>query len=263
MSQLEKALAPVEQKEVLFYDDRITAVILEEEGRQRVYVPLRPLCEHLGVTWSPQRRRVNRDPVLSKKMKGVTVTVTPGGAQEMLCLPLEFLNGWLFGINADRVKAEIRERVIRYQEECYLVLAEAFGAARPVPSPANPLAQVAEMGRAITRMAEEQMEFDRRLGDTELTVVDLTERVASLENRMGDDAVVTEAQASQISQAVKAVAMALSQKTKRNEYGGVYGELYRRFEITSYKLLPAGKFDEAMNFLTEWHQSIVDDQTPF
>lgn len=33
----------------------------------------------------------------------------------MLCLPLEYLNGWLFGINATRVKKEIRENLIRYQ----------------------------------------------------------------------------------------------------------------------------------------------------
>jgi hypothetical protein len=68
--------------------------------------------------------------------------------------------------------------------------------------------------------------------------------------------------ASQISQAVKAVAMKLSEQSGRNEYGGVYGELYRKFSITSYKLLPAKKFEEAMNWLTEWHQSMVGDE-PF
>ena len=32
----------------------------------------------------------------------------------------------MFGINADRVKPELRDRVIRYQLECYKVLHEAF-----------------------------------------------------------------------------------------------------------------------------------------
>jgi hypothetical protein len=49
----------------------------------------------------------------------------------MLSLPLDYLNGWLFGINVNRVKAEIRERLIPYQKECYRVLAEAFK--RPLP----------------------------------------------------------------------------------------------------------------------------------
>ena len=60
----------------------------------------------------------------------------------------------------------------------------------------------------------------------------------------------------QLSQAVKTVAMKLSKASGRNEYGGVYGELYRKFGITSYKQLPAAKFDEAMSWLNEWRESI-------
>jgi len=44
----------------------------------------------------------------------------------MVCLPLDYISGFLFGLNADRVKPELRERVLRYQRECYKVLAEAF-----------------------------------------------------------------------------------------------------------------------------------------
>jgi hypothetical protein len=66
----------------------------------------------------------------------------------------------------------------------------------------------------------------------------------------------------QISQAVKTVALALGKRTKRNEFGAVYGELYRKFGITSYKMLPAKKFEPAINFLTEWHQNLEGD-APF
>jgi hypothetical protein len=44
----------------------------------------------------------------------------------MVCLPLDYIAGFLFGVNADRVKPELRERVILYQRECYRVLADAF-----------------------------------------------------------------------------------------------------------------------------------------
>lgn len=263
----DKALEPLEQRTVIFYDDEITAVIVKEQDVQQVYVPVRPLCDFLGVAWSAQRRRINRDPILAESVKGVTVTVTPGGRQEMLCLPLDYLNGWLFGINAERVKPEIRERVLTYQRECYRVLARAFlQPEETAVSPANAtLLQVREMGLAIARMAEEQMEFDRRLGQTEerldkaaSVVGDLTTRVSSLEKRLTGGDTVTEEQASQISQAVKMVALA---SPERN-FAAVYGELYRRFGITSYKLLPARRFSEAMQFLTEWHQSLVGDE-PF
>ena len=66
----------------------------------------------------------------------------------------------------------------------------------------------------------------------------------------------------QISQSVKAVAIELGKQTKRNEFGGVYGELYRKFEITSYKALPSAKFEECLAWLTEWHQTLVGN-APF
>ncbi len=60
------------------------------------------------------------------------------------------------------------------------------------------------------------------------------------------------------------MALALGKQTSRNEFGSVYGELYRRFGITSYKLLPAGRFAEAMKFLTEWYLELgTGEDVPF
>lgn len=268
----DSALVPLEQKAVIFYDDEVTAVLADEGGRQQIYVPVRPLCDYLGLNWSGQQQRINRDPVLSD-VKGVCVIHTPGGSQEMLCIPLDFLNGWLFGVSASRVKESIRERLITYQRECYRVLADAFLGPEAREVAASPtevsLYQVREMGLAIARMAEEQIVFERRLTTTEgrlekaaVVYGDLTKRVETLEQRMGPGQPVTEDQASQISQAVKAVAMTLSKTSGSNQYGSVYGELYRKFGITSYKLLPARRFNEAMEFLTEWNNQLVGEE-PF
>ncbi len=56
-----------------------------------------------------------------------------------------------------------------------------------------------------------------------------------------------------------AVAMHLSKQIGRNVYGGVYGEFYRKFGITRYKLLPANRFQEAMAFLNDWHEILTND----
>jgi hypothetical protein len=59
-----------------------------------------------------------------------------------------------------------------------------------------------------------------------------TMRLEQIETKLGDEQrTVTPEQASQISQAVKAVAIALGQQTRKNEFGAVYGELYRQFGI--------------------------------
>jgi hypothetical protein len=120
------------------------------------------------------------------------------------------------------------------------------------------------MGLAIVRMAEEQIEFDRRLAVQEgrmdqaaVVVAGMEKRLTAVERKLTPGQVVTDEQASQVSQAVKTVALALGKTTGRNEFGAVYGELYRKFGITSYKMLPARRFEEAMKFLTDWHEDLT------
>lgn len=256
----EQALIPSEQRTIIFYGDEIKGVRVTRtpSGKAELYVPLRPLCDYLGISYTGQRERIERDPVLSKKLQTVQVA-TDGGPQVMQCLSLDYLNGWLFGINANRVKESVRDRLIRYQEECYVVLRDAF----QEPTGPDALTQVEQLGHALITLAREQREFDRRLDSTQDELEDVKRRVVVLEDRLSPGASITEEQASQISQAVKAVAMELSRQSGRNEYGGVYGELYRKFSITSYKLLPAASFQEAMNWLNSWYGGITDKEIPF
>jgi hypothetical protein len=263
----ETALLPVEQKSVKFYNDEVIAVRADDGA---VYVPIRPVCDNLGITLAGQRERINRDPVLSEAVTSVSVTLTQQ-AREMLCLPLKFIPGWLFGVNANRVKPELRENVIRYQRECFDVLAEAFMEGRLTADPSftdllqtnTPAVQAYKVLQELTRLARSQVLLEARVGHQEFRIDDLEKRLESVEDTIGAvDRHVTPDQASQISQAVKAVAMKLSKASGRNEYGGIYGELYRRFGITSYKQLPAAKFDQAMNWLNEWRESIEGD-SPF
>ena len=48
-------LAVVEEKTIVFYTDELTAVKLETG---EIYVPVRRLCDNLGLTWPPQWQRI-------------------------------------------------------------------------------------------------------------------------------------------------------------------------------------------------------------
>lgn len=257
----EGALVPLEQKSVMFYEDEVVAVLVRGDGQRDIFVPVRPLSERLGLSWSSQLQRLRNDAVLADEVRDVQVE-TSGGPQKMAAIPLDYLQGWLFGINANRVKEEVRERLIRYQRECYRVLAEAFEAGELTIEAAgtdlmhhvSPATREAyEIARAVMRLARSQMLLEARVSKR---LEDVEGRLENVEVRLGVSGTVSEEQASQLSQSVKAIAMALSKKTNRNEFGGVYGELYRRFDITAYKLLPASRFQEAMAFLNEWYEQI-------
>lgn len=277
-------LVPSEQKEVRFYDDEITVVLVQRETRQEIFVSIRQMCDLLGVSYQGQIRRINDDPVLAKHVQGVNVTFTPsggrgGGPQTTNCLNLEYLNGWLFGINANRVKAEVRERLILYQEKCFQVLAEAFREERLttevdledlLQNSESDAVQAYRLLQALVKLARNQVLMEAqlethnlRLDRHELRFESQDERLEQIETLLGDPGHhVSPDQAMQISQAVKTIAIELGKKTKRNEFGGVYGELYRKFGITSYKALPAGKFESAIAWLNEWYQGLTGE-TPF
>ena len=85
------------------------------------YVPMKPIVEGMGLTWQSQFEKLKQ-----RFSKGITEIVIPskGGEQTMLCLALRKLAGWLHTISPNKVKPEIRDKVIKYQEECDDVLYE-------------------------------------------------------------------------------------------------------------------------------------------
>ncbi|WP_439242492.1 phage antirepressor N-terminal domain-containing protein [Lonepinella sp. BR2474] len=103
---------------IQFYNHAL--ITFEQNGTH--YTAMKPICENIGLAWHAQYERIQRDEVLSQ---GILMIRTPsnGGEQQVLCLPIEYLNGWLFGIDIKRCKPEIRETLIRYKKECYQALA--------------------------------------------------------------------------------------------------------------------------------------------
>lgn len=272
-----KTLVPVIQKEVLFYEDVITAVLVEVNGEDQIYVPLRPICDYLGLSYTGQRDRIRRDPVLSESVHLIRIsrTVEAGSDQELVCLALKFLPGWLFGISVNRVKEELREKIIRYQREGYDVLWEAFQEGRLTVGTAfedllandTPAAQAYKMASAIMKMARQQLLLEAQLETHATQLLDHEQRLEEIEATLGDPGrFITPDQAMQISQAIKTIAAEIQKRTKQNEYGKLYGQLYREFGITSYKLLPSNKFDRAMAWLTDMYRQITgayDGEPPF
>jgi hypothetical protein len=80
MPDKSKALMPIEEKQVEFYEDELTAARVEGGT---VYMPIRPIRRLLGLNWDGQRRRILRDAVLSEEVQGIVVTTTPSSKDEL------------------------------------------------------------------------------------------------------------------------------------------------------------------------------------
>ena len=97
-----------------------TLITLEKDGNH--YVAMKPICENIGLDWAIQFTRIKRDEVLNSVIVMITTTGADRKIYKMLCLPIQYLNGWLFGVDTNRVKAEIKETLITYKKECYQAL---------------------------------------------------------------------------------------------------------------------------------------------
>jgi hypothetical protein len=59
-----------------------------------------------------------------------------------------------------------------------------------------------------------------------------------------------------VSNQVKALAELLTGKDKaKNHYQGIFGELYRRFGVSSYKLIRHSQYDAVLAFLDDWRKA--------
>lgn len=85
------------------------------------YVAMKPIVENLGMSWGTQQQKLMK--CLDKfNCIHMNMVAADGKLRKLLCLPLKKLNGWLFSINPEKVRADIRDKLIQYQEECFTVL---------------------------------------------------------------------------------------------------------------------------------------------
>ncbi|WP_280565114.1 phage antirepressor N-terminal domain-containing protein, partial [Chromohalobacter sp. 48-RD10] len=89
-----------------------------------VRVAMKPICDAIGLQWESQYNRIKRHPVLASTISMMNMVAADGKRRKLLTLPLNKLNGWLFGIDTNRVKPEIREKLVEYQAECFDVLSD-------------------------------------------------------------------------------------------------------------------------------------------
>ena len=89
-------------------------------------VAIKPICEALGIDWSSQKQRIERDEILASTMVMITTVAADGKDREMRAVPYMFVFGWLFSIDASKVNEDVKESVLKYKMECYKVLFEHF-----------------------------------------------------------------------------------------------------------------------------------------
>jgi hypothetical protein len=110
-------------------------------------------------------------------------------------------------------------------------------------------------GLAVARMALDQAQqalsrTDETSEEVKVLKAAYDGRLSALEARLLPRAQISEEQAEHISDLVKQVAIAMAKKLGGgNFFGTVFGQLYRTFNVTSYKLLTQAQYPKAVEWL--------------
>ena len=112
--------------------------ILTVDRDGEIFVPIKPICEAIGIDAKAQRAKLQEDEFFASTGAIITSVAADEKEREMYCIRLRDVYGWLATINPGKVAPEAREAVTRYRRECYDVLYEHFtGSMRRAIEPNN------------------------------------------------------------------------------------------------------------------------------
>lgn len=92
--------------------------VVEHNGQP--YTPMKPIVDGMGLDWKSQFVKLKER--FNSTMVEITTVANDGKSRLMICLPVRKLAAWLYSVHANKVKPELRDTVIKYQEECDDVL---------------------------------------------------------------------------------------------------------------------------------------------
>jgi hypothetical protein len=270
MSQ-ERPIGHVQQQATVVFA-RAEILAVRNADDHDVYASIPHMCRALELDVESQVVAISQHGVLDAGVLnfdlvvGKRVLTTP-------CLRTSLIALWLAGVPSKRLRPGKRERIEYFQAQAGDVLnrffgpspdSEGSGSALVTVSPTSPEPAYAE-GLAIARLAWEAAQLAEKRAEQALERADsadavqdlLLERLELLEARLLPRELISEQQATYIADLVKQAALAISQKSGGgNFFGVVYGQLYRLFNVTSYKSLTQGQYPKAV----AWLEKMIHDQ---
>ncbi|MBX9661891.1 phage antirepressor N-terminal domain-containing protein [Novosphingobium sp.] len=116
----------------------------------RVVMPA--VVKQIGLDWEPQRKRIERHPIMAE---GTSIMEVPsaGGPQSMVVMTLEGFHTFLVTLHPDRITDPgVRERVLAYQRRAFRAVFEHFhGPLRIAKQRPLSVAEFMRVGTALKR----------------------------------------------------------------------------------------------------------------
>src|SRR4028119_1361149 len=239
-----------------FEGDNLVAVLLEGEG---VAVPVRAICQALGLDVQSQSDRLRDHEVLAEGLRLVRV---PQGKQlrSVVALLHRYIPFWLATIVPAQVKEDVRPKLVRYQVELVDLLATLYGGELRTTQPVqtDPTTQAIQQQLQETmvelRLLREAMVVAQQRTAEQITVHD--DRIETIEHLLDDlqqqfsgQTTITAQQQEIIKRSIQRLAKRYKQRTGQEMFARLFGQFCIDLGTPKYSLLPAKKYADALTWL--------------
>ncbi len=252
-------------KQVQFDGDDLLAVFLDDG----VAVPVRTICHVLGLDLDTQSAKLREHEVLAQGVRLVRIPQA-GRVRSVVALLHRFIPFWLATIVPSQVSEAVRPKLVRYQIELVDLLAALYGnELRPsaAASGAAPSAELAQrlndallevrLAREALLSAQQQTAEQLQAHDTRITAVEGL--MDELQQQLAHHTTITGPQQEVIKRAITRIAARYKRRTGQEIFGKLFAQFCIDLGTPKYALLPAGKYDAALEWLHRKAAELLPD----
>lgn len=98
---------------------RINGVDILVSNVSEQLIPIKPICEALGVDYINQFKKIKKDEYFSSAMVLEYTTLSNGKTYKMCCMSKKYILEWILFINLKNMKIETKQLVKEYRNKCY------------------------------------------------------------------------------------------------------------------------------------------------
>lgn len=247
-----------------FDGDELLAVFLDDG----VAVPVRAICQALGLDLDTQSAKLREHEVLAQ---GVRLVRVPQGqrVRSVVALLHRFIPFWLATIVPSQVNQSVRPKLVRYQIELVDLLASLYGAELPstpvsTDDRQSVLAQrladaVVELRLAREALLSAQQRTETQLHDHEERLGAVEGLMDELQEQLASHTTITGPQQEVIKRSLTRLATRYKRKSGQDVYGRLFAQFCIDLGTPKYGLLAAGKYDAALNWIRQKAAELLPD----
>lgn len=252
-------------KQVEFDGDELLAVFVDDG----VAVPVRVICQALGLDLESQSAKLREHEVLAQGVR--LVRVPQGGrVRSVVALLHRFIPFWLATIVPSQVSEAVRPKLVRYQIELVDLLAALYGnELRPAPSATTDSTQAALAQRLAdalveVRLAREALLIAQQRTEEQLQVhesrIDAIEGVMDdIQQQLANHTTITGPQQEVIKRAITRIASRYKRRNGQEMFGKLFAQFCIDLGTPKYALLPAGKYETALDWIRNKAAELLPD----